>query len=347
VTSKTPTSNAGLTGTWVANFSEQVLNVNSATMTLTAAGAPDPVTASVSLSAGGTTATLRPSSALVPGQTYTLRLNQAITDVSGNNLAATSWSSRAATVVQQDDPVVKEAWDRDTSSSALGSSYVVTSRAGASDTLTFTGTSVALLAARGTDGGYANVHVDSRSTTKVSFYAAARQWQRSVYKLSGLSNTKHTLVVSALGTRPSASAGSFVRIDGARVGATSVDDKNKAWTVRFERVKTTKALGGSYDTESFTASGDNGKKPTYTLTFVGTKATVYFTKTPRSGKAYVSLDGVRQATVDLYSSSTTYHFSWSSKTLKSSRHKLVVTLAGTHNGASKGTAVSLDQVTVG
>ena len=345
--SKTPTSNASITGDWTATFSEPVVNVNTGTMTLRLAGASGNVAAKVHPSSDGKSATLTPSKALVPGGTYRLSLSSAITDAVGNPLAATSWTSRTSTVVQQNSPAVLEAWDRDTSSSALGHNYVESATAGASDVLRFTGTTVTLLAERGPDGGYANVHVDSGAAKKVSFYAAARQWQRSVYTVSGLTNSTHTLTVSVLGTHPSSSHGSFVRIDGAKVGSTSVNDSSSAWRTKFRRLSTSKALGGSYDTESFTASGDNGPRPTFTVTFVGTKATLYFTKSPRSGKAYVSLDGVRQATVDLYSSSTTYRSSWSSKTLKSSSHKLVVTLAGTRNSASNGTQVGLDQISIG
>jgi len=348
VVTKAPTSSASITGSWVATFSEPVDNVDAATLTLRARGSATPVSAQVSLSADKMTATLKPTSALVPGQTYTLTAANAITDLAGNPLATTSWAARTSTIVEQNSPAIYEGWDRDSANAALGNGYSSSATAGATETLRFTGSSVSLLATRGPDGGYANVHVDSRAAAKVSFYAAARQYQRAVYTLSGLNSGAHTLVVSVLGTRPRASSGAYVYVDGAGVGATSVDDSNAAWTARFRKVTTSNAFGGSYDTESFTAAADSGAMPLYRLTFAGTHAAVYATRTPRSGKAYVSIDGVRVATIDLYSASTSYRANvFSSRTLTSGSHTIVVTFAGTHRSGSGGTGVSLDQVSIG
>jgi hypothetical protein len=75
----------------VVAFSEQVKGVKGATFTLTNLRNGKKVTATVTLSADGRTATLNPSAKLADGRAYRVNLTNGIHDVAGNGLAALSW----------------------------------------------------------------------------------------------------------------------------------------------------------------------------------------------------------------------------------------------------------------
>jgi len=86
-----PTGNVARTTNFVAKFSEKVKLVSSTTMKLYVAGRTSPLPAHVTLSTDGKTATLNPSSNLVSGKVYTVKLTSGIADMAGNHLKATSW----------------------------------------------------------------------------------------------------------------------------------------------------------------------------------------------------------------------------------------------------------------
>ncbi len=97
VTGRTPGVNAigVVRGTNItATFSEPVssTSVNSSTMTLEITSTGALVTAVVTLSANGRTATLNPSVTLRPSTQYTVRVTSGITDIAGNPLVPYSWS---------------------------------------------------------------------------------------------------------------------------------------------------------------------------------------------------------------------------------------------------------------
>jgi len=95
VVSKSPVTAASRTANFVAKFSEPVYGVGTTTMKLYVLGRTTPLSAAVTLSSNRLTATLNPSSNLVSGKIYTLRLTSGIKDKAGNTLAATSWSAKA------------------------------------------------------------------------------------------------------------------------------------------------------------------------------------------------------------------------------------------------------------
>lgn len=95
VVSRSPMKSAARTANFVAKFSEPVINVSRSTMKLFVKGRQDALTARVSLSADGRTATLNPKQNLRAGKLYTLKLSTGITDHRGNSLRATSWSATA------------------------------------------------------------------------------------------------------------------------------------------------------------------------------------------------------------------------------------------------------------
>lgn len=77
-----------------ADFSEPVIGVSSASMTLEQAGSP--IAATVTYLAASQTARLKPAAPLAPSTTYTVKLSTTITDASTNAIAPAMWSFTTA-----------------------------------------------------------------------------------------------------------------------------------------------------------------------------------------------------------------------------------------------------------
>jgi len=81
---------------------------------------------------------------------------------------------------------------------------------GASATLRFTGTDVALLGERNSDQGNAQVTVDGGDPVTVDTSAAGRETQQVIFSTSGLAPGRHLLTITKL-------SGDWLTVDGARV----------------------------------------------------------------------------------------------------------------------------------
>ncbi|WP_160008149.1 Ig-like domain-containing protein [Nocardioides sp. AX2bis] len=95
VIDKTPVRSAARAANFVATFSEPVAGVRTATMQLYRKGTSTPVAGKVTLSTSKWVASLNPKRNLRVGQVYVLKLRSGITDLAGNELAATSWKATA------------------------------------------------------------------------------------------------------------------------------------------------------------------------------------------------------------------------------------------------------------
>ncbi|OGN81555.1 MAG: hypothetical protein A2X23_13030 [Chloroflexi bacterium GWC2_73_18] len=350
VKTMSPKSAAPVNGGFKVTFSEKVEFVSTTTFKMRIAGTATAIAGTVtpSSSTATTSATFKPSSALVPGQWYTLSLTSGIQDLTGNPLVPASWTVRTGLVVENTSVALVELWDRDTNAAANGGAYGASRTTDARTTFTFTGTNVTLLGHRAPDGGYAEVWLDGAlSTGSVSFYNAANQWKVAVWSRSGLANAKHTVEVRVKGTRPAASSDRWAYVDAFKVGAVSYEEDNAAVRDRFARVSAAQASGGSYDVTTHLKAGDTSSKPAYRITFRGTGIDWYATKTPTSGKAQVILDGASRGIVDLYSASNAYKTKiFSSATLNDGVHTLRIEILGDRQAASGGTDVSLDRFLV-
>jgi hypothetical protein len=76
----------------VVTFSERVSAVNARTFTLTNLANHKVVKATVTLSADGRTATLKPAARLTAGHHFRVQLTNGVRDMSANRLAATTWN---------------------------------------------------------------------------------------------------------------------------------------------------------------------------------------------------------------------------------------------------------------
>jgi hypothetical protein len=257
---------------------------------------------------------------------------------------------RALTTIESSSSAVSKVWDRDASSAASGGFYDTARTKGSTLSFAFTGTSVKVLGERRSNGGYADVYIDGKKMTSspVSFYASSAKYQVAVFTKTGLSSGKHTAKVSVLGTKPSASSGSWVDVDAFAVGALRTEEDAATVTGGFPTVSASSASGGSYLTLYHTQP-DIGSPPKYSMAFRGTGVDVFFTGGTTSGKVDVFVDGVKVGSaIDLYRSSTTYKLhAFTTSGLGDTSHVLDIVPTGTHSSPSKGNYVDLDYISVG
>ena len=91
-------------------------------------------------------------------------------------------------------------------------------QAGASMSVTFTGTAVQWIGPKNTNGGIADVSIDGTQVATVDTYAAAgKEFQQVLFSQSGLSAGSHTLTITATGNQNAASSADTVVIDAINV----------------------------------------------------------------------------------------------------------------------------------
>jgi len=86
-------------------------------------------------------------------------------------------------------------------------------QAGATATIDFTGTQVALYSVRDAGNGIATFSIDGQAPSHHDSYAAIRQGEQQIYVSPALPYGAHTLRVQVTGTKPQASAGHAIGID--------------------------------------------------------------------------------------------------------------------------------------
>jgi hypothetical protein len=343
-TAISPTVNPGMTDPITVTFSEPVHGATTSSFLVVPAGSAAPAPGTVQ--ASGTSATWTPTAALVPGQTYTMSVTEAISDAFGNALVPRSWTMRATTVAENDSPAFREQWDRDSASAASGGSYDSSRTKGATATFAFSGTSVSLLGMVGRTGGNAAVSVDGAKTaTTVSFYSTSTRYKHAVWSKSGLTNGPHTVTVRVLGTKPKGATDSWIYLDAVKAGSTTYEQSSTAARESFARQKTANASGGSYDTVTHVTRGDTSSAPSYSIKVRGTGVTIYGVRSKTSGKAAVVIDGRRRATVDLHSTSTSYRSTvYAVSGLPNRVHTVRIDVLGSATGAAS--SVGIDYVRV-
>ncbi len=358
----TTANGMAVTGTVSVSFSEPVTGVTSTTVQLMAVTATGTTPGTVTASSPATTAVIRPSAPLVAGQRYRLYVSPAITDEVGNSAIAGSTTVRTETTVKAGSPTLKELWDPDVEPAAYGLAYAKSATRNATETLTVrgqpAGTTVRLYGARSSIGGWAHVYVDGVDKTPVSFYSPTTRWKEMVW--SGTLPTlatgdTHTVQVVAQGTRPAASRGNYVFVDQWTVGTTSYQeaardtaDAQHSVVDTWSRQVATDAANhtGIVDMETASATAVGGQLPTATASVAGATLTVRLCRSPSSGYADISVDGIRKATVSLYQRYTSCGVAAYTGTLVPGEHAVTVGVTGRIPAGSRGAAVAVDMISV-
>src|SRR6266702_82238 len=156
----------------------------------------------------------------------------------------------------------------DTSRAWSAGFAAVSSTPGAKATVTFTGTSISWIGARGPQTGIARVSLDGVVTT-VDTYSPTEQIQQAVFTATGLADATHALTIGVTGDQNAASTSPLVVVDALEVTSSGIqiqgtdpaitygpswiqDNRDKAYSQGSSAESTTV---GAQATFSFTGTG--------------------------------------------------------------------------------------------
>jgi beta-propeller repeat-containing protein len=255
-------------------------------------------------------------------------------------------------------------WTVDEGPEHSGGRVVFSDEAGASATITFTGTGLQLIGRREESSGYANVTVGFMQWGSVDTYASPAQDQSLILSITGLTSETHTLTVTVSGGHNVRSLGNRVWIDGFNViGApepeptpsptpepTPTPSPTPAPTMRIE--DSNLVFVGYTGPWSLNVQTGHSAGTAMLSMEAGARATVSFSGTgvrwiglrdESSGVAAVHVDGVLVGNVDTYASPSQHQaMLFSIDGLSPGAHTLAIEATGTRNEASGGAWVWVD-----
>ncbi len=169
---------------------------------------------------------------------------------------------------------------------------------GARATISFTGTGISWIGARGPQTGKARVTLDGVVSPVIDTYSAAEQIQAEVFAKQGLADTSHTLTVEVTGEQNAASTSPLIVVDGFEVtmsGTRHQDtDPAIAYGPNWIQDNRDKAYSEGASAESHTVGAQA------TITFTGTGIRWIGARGPQCGIARIFLDGAFVEDFDTY-----------------------------------------------
>ncbi|WP_150306994.1 right-handed parallel beta-helix repeat-containing protein [Planctomonas psychrotolerans] len=212
--------------------------------------------------------------------------------------------------------------------------------------LRFLGTTVRWMARTNSYAGMAHVFIDGAKVATVDLYSASARYRTVVFDSGPLTRGEHTIRIERSGGKNPASTGSNIYLDSLVVEDTPVEagiHENGSPSIvtsgTWSTITSGYDSGGSY--------GRLGGIGDAQLKFVGTGVQWISRTNDYAGIATVYLDGVKVATVDLYSATTTYRtVVYDSGVLTPGVHTIRVERTGTRNPASTGGSIFLDSLVV-
>jgi hypothetical protein len=175
----------------------------------------------------------------------------------------------------------------------------VSTTPGAQAILTFTGTGISWIGARGSQSGIARVFLDGVFVTEVDLYSSTEQIQAEVFAATGLADSSHTLTIEGTGRQNAASPNSLIVVDAFEVTTSGIrhqdTDPAIAYGPNWIKGNRDKAYseGASAESNTFGAQA--------TITFTGTGISWVGARGPQCGIARIFLDGAFVQDFDTYS----------------------------------------------
>jgi hypothetical protein len=175
----------------------------------------------------------------------------------------------------------------------------VSTTPGAQAILTFTGTGISWIGARGSQSGIARVSLDGVLVAVVDLYSSTEQIQAEVFAATGLADSSHTLTIEGTGRQNAASPNSLIVVDAFEVTTSGIrhqdTDPAIAYGPNWIKGNRDKAYseGASAESNTFGAQA--------TITFTGTGISWVGARGPQCGIARIFLDGAFVQDFDTYS----------------------------------------------
>ncbi len=213
-------------------------------------------------------------------------------------------------------------WAAFTKTAAWNGSYGRTDTNGGSVTLTFAGTRLDWIAMKGTTTGQADVYLDGVFKTTIDLSADTASYQQNVWSTGAVANAVHAVKIVRNSDSPS---GTYLTIDavdvvGALIATERLEqaDSHLAYAGTWSVVSTSQASGGSYRRAT-------GSSAAVYVDFTGVGLSWVTTTGPGMGKAWVSVDGGPEESVDLHTAATEYQKDvWNTGLLGAGDHEIKI-----------------------
>jgi hypothetical protein len=256
----------------------------------------------------------------------------------------------AQTRIEQNDPAILYSgnWYTNDGAANTGGHAVLTNTKGARASITFNGTGIAWIGVSDAYAGLATVYLDGAMQV-VNTYNPISQYQKVLFRASGLAPGPHTLSIEVTHERGPGTDGSWVWIDAFDIDGTPVAGGVSAGTGRIEQNNPAMTYTGRWYANNRAAlSGgaaalatDAGSRATLNFTGSGVSWIAY--QDQWSGVARVYVDGELKTTIDTFASpARTGVAAYSITGLAPGTHTIAIEATGTRNGSAQGSWVWVD-----
>lgn len=246
-------------------------------------------------------------------------------------------------------------WTRgDSSWGWSGGAAMQSATAGATASITFTGTSIRWLGARGRGHGIATVSVDGGPPREVNLFARPTdEIHTPVVTISDLAPGQHTLTITVTGRQDSQAQGNFVVVDAFDIqpGTTVSHWQETNPGLQFSGGWTKSSIAYPFSGTGVSnvpelpvsAQETQSAGATVTVPFRGTAISWIGYRGPDAGIATVRIDSGAASEVDLYSPIATFQpIVFTATGLADTNHALTITATGRKNAASGAARVVVD-----
>jgi len=239
-----------------------------------------------------------------------------------------------------------------------GGSAMQSSTAGATASITFTGSSIRWIGARGRTHGIALVSVDGGPPREVTLFARPTdEIHTPIITISDLSPGQHTLTITVAGRADPQGEGSVVVVDAFDIqpGTTVSHWQDTNPGLQYSAGWTKSSIFQPYSGSGVqnvpelpvTAQESQAAGATVTVPFRGTGINWIGYRGPDAGIATVRVDSNAASEVDLYSPVATYQpIVFTATGLADANHALTITATGRKNASSSAARVVFDAVDV-
>jgi len=224
-----------------------------------------------------------------------------------------------------------------------GGSATFSATSGAQATLTFRGTEIGWIGARGPDTGIARVFIDGSLAGEVDTYSPNLKIQDTVFRVAGLADASHTLTIQVTGARNGASTGNVIWVDAFDVTTPGTRFQEEDASVAYSGVWTHGNLNRTWSEGTVSTSNEAGSRATFT--FTGTSVSWIGCRKVSTGIARVYLDGVFVAEIDTFQPPPIEGYQntvFRADGLASGTHTLTIEATGRKNPAADSAYVVVD-----